>query len=488
VKTLFLSLCLAVSSFGAITANTIWEVRTTGTATNGGGFDATISGAGTDMSQFNNKNAAGCTACQSTTVNISTTDFVTTNTTTVTSATANFSSALIGNTIYLSGTGVTTGWYQVTAVASALSITVDRATGSTGGTAETGNIGGALRNMLDAANYTAGNIIYVKATATYTISASMAFTTTTTPGASGAPITFVGYNAVRSDYGQVTIQETAISLTAFSGNGTFLRFLDFIVDCNSETGSIGFGLTGEANIVSNIEVKNCKGTSISVTATQNIFKNFWVHGMTACTTGAVDVSAVGVSLEFGRINGNSCIGLIDSATSTTAGSHYLYLISDDNTSHGFEKTSTSFAVFIGCVAYDNGGHGLLITAAGGVNAITVLNSIFVDNSGYGIASQTTSWAYFGAWVDMNYNGYYNNMSGPLFQLPQGLNDVTSLTGVPFVNASAGNFALNNTPGQGALLRAAGFPGALLSGGTGYVDIGTLQHQTTGGQTGAAIVQ
>ncbi len=48
---------------GAISINTAWEVRpTVGASTNGGGF---VTGAtGTDMSVFNNKNAAACSSCQ----------------------------------------------------------------------------------------------------------------------------------------------------------------------------------------------------------------------------------------------------------------------------------------------------------------------------------------------------------------------------------------------------------------------------------------
>jgi hypothetical protein len=49
---------------------------------------------------------------------------------------------------------------------------------------------------------------------------------------------------------------------------------------------------------------------------------------------------------------------------------------------------------------------------------------------------------------------------------------------PFVAGGSNNFALNNTAGGGAAVRGLGFPGVLSVGGTGYVDMGALQHQDT----------
>ena len=58
MKRFVLLLLLARISWCALPNLTTWEVRTLGAATNGGGF---VTGAsGTDMSVFNNKNAAAC--------------------------------------------------------------------------------------------------------------------------------------------------------------------------------------------------------------------------------------------------------------------------------------------------------------------------------------------------------------------------------------------------------------------------------------------
>lgn len=78
-----------------VNSTAVWRVRPSGSNTNGGGYDAGISGAATDYSQQNAAQASG-------------THGVTTGSTTFTDATANaFTSAMIGNALYITGTGPT---------------------------------------------------------------------------------------------------------------------------------------------------------------------------------------------------------------------------------------------------------------------------------------------------------------------------------------------------------------------------------------------
>jgi hypothetical protein len=113
----------------ALSANVVWVVRTGGAETNGGGYDSTISGAGTDYSDQD--------APQ-----LSITDLTSTNSTTCTSVLSTFTSAMVGNILRLaSGTGTTTGYYMVTTYVSASQITLDRVSGTY--TAGVAKIGGA---------------------------------------------------------------------------------------------------------------------------------------------------------------------------------------------------------------------------------------------------------------------------------------------------------------------------------------------------------
>jgi hypothetical protein len=475
------------SLFAAVTANTAWEVRTTGNAASGGGFDATIAGAGTDMSIFDNKNAAACTSCQSATVNISTTDAVTNNTTTVTSATANFSSAIVGNTIHLAGTGTTTGWYQVVTFTNSTTIVVDRATGSTGGTGVAMNIGGALRNVRDMPDV-AGNTTWIKATATYTTASNFSFGTS---GSSGLPISYVGYTSTRSDGGLVTVQATAGALNVFTGNGNFLRFRNITVDCNSQTTCRAFNLGGLQLIFDHDQALNFSVAGfVNNSSNQVLYRNSLASGgLTGCTAGFW-ISGIGNALVDNRATGNLCPGIQDTGTSGVNVNVYIRNVIDNNTgatTDGFQKTGTVGTVMVGNSIYKNGRDCIRLGAAGAVDFAIIENNIIYGcgNSGgtnaataYGINSTTTNWANaFGVQID--YNAFGNNLTANQNQVPAGGHDV-ALSGDPFTSGGANDFSLNATAGAGAACKAVGFPGALTSGGTGNIDIGALQSAGTGG--------
>ena len=134
----------------ALTAATIWEIRTTGSDANGGCFDASFSGV--DYSQQNS-------------AQLSLTDVVTNGTTTVTSATGGFTSAMKGNGINIAGMV-----YQITAVGSSISITIDRT--ATAATGQTGKVGGACGSPgYVSGQMVAGNTKYVQ-NGTYSVTTS----------------------------------------------------------------------------------------------------------------------------------------------------------------------------------------------------------------------------------------------------------------------------------------------------------------------------
>lgn len=110
-----------------IAANTDWEIRTTGASTNGAGFKDLNPGTSVDYSQ---QDAAQLALSD-----------VVVSTTAVSSATGGFTAAMEGNCIFLLGSGVTTGWYQITGYTDTNNITIDRTAGS--GSGITGNVGGA---------------------------------------------------------------------------------------------------------------------------------------------------------------------------------------------------------------------------------------------------------------------------------------------------------------------------------------------------------
>lgn len=459
----------------------VWEVRpTNGSNTNGGGFDSAAIGTGTDYSVQNAKNTVGS--------NISTTDLTTTTTGsfTCTSATAAFTSAITGNFIYLAGgTGgtVTTGWYRAT-YASATTITLDRSPGAAV-TLCTMNIGGALQTLgqintiLTTTNENAtGQIVWVKAEATISITATI---TLSPNGSSGSlqPTQINGYTTTRGDNGQVTIQATSTGpnpmMTLNPNTGVIYR--NFIVDGNSEaTGGYGVSSFGSNCLLENFLVKNCKSGGISFNNQNNIALRCIVTA--CCVTG-------GAAFRTENSNGPNyvidCIAYANSGTGF-AGAVMVAIrcISANNTgssSDGFGGTSTTNGIGINtgsvvldhCLAYSNGRDGFRISGTGAalVTPVVFGNCIAWGNTGKDIDCIETLTA--GAMFNFN-NAYVtstNYTAGP--------GDVT-LSADPTVAGATNNFALNSTAGGGTSCKAAGFPGVLAIGGTGYADIGALQSQ------------
>ncbi len=491
MRTLLSLILLSSSCFATISANTVWEVRTTGADTNGGAFVALATG--TDMSQFDNKNAAACTSCQSTTVNISTTDAVTNNTTTVTSATGNFSAAIVGNLIWLSGTGTTTGWYQVATFTNATTVVVDRATGSTGGTGVSMNIGGALATLGQVAtNAIASNTIFVKATATYSLTSGVTFAQTQVPDNTHAPTILRGYTTARTDNGRATIQQASGATTVLnmSGNGVLVENL--IVDCNSVAGTTGIAVSNYSR-VNNVKVTNCGTRGLIQTGANTVITNAEVTGgLSGCTSG---ITLSGNSqIYYSRSHGNLCTGIV-----LSTGDAILASIIDANTgasSDGISATQLGERI-VGNTISGNGRDGIRYSATYDIPHL-FQNNILSTNGGWGLNSTVALPARF----DHDGNAYYSNTSGTRNNLDStagiavygvapytNLYDIT-LSASPFTAAGSGDFTLNNAAGGGAAVRGHGMAGAIAGvSQTGFIDMGALQHQDAGGGTvGYALVQ
>lgn len=169
----------------ALSAQIIWEIRTTGNNDNGGGFKAGASG--TDYSQQD--------SAQLTLTDLA----MTAGGTTLTSATGGFTAEMIGNVIRIkSGTNFTAGWYEITARADTNTVTIDRdATNGSDATSGTGSVGGARALPTDAffEALTAGNTVYIKA-GTYTLTENLQIAN---DGTEANQLIIIGYNSIRDD-------------------------------------------------------------------------------------------------------------------------------------------------------------------------------------------------------------------------------------------------------------------------------------------------
>jgi len=228
----------------SIAVDTVWELRVAGAATNGGGFKDLNPGTSVDYSQ---QDAA----------QLSLTDIASNGAGTgIYSATGGFTAAMEGNCMYISGTGFTTGWYQIVGYTDANNITIDRSCGvsASGGT---GNVGGAWQpnytdwnlffNTTNKSNY---NISYIKA-GTYD---------TVIQGGSALNIAagynqLLGYNTTRDD----------------SPEGTARPFLDF----GNTAGYLWY--TGAVGVLANIRIDKTytgnNSNSLYVTGLGDIVRN-----------------------------------------------------------------------------------------------------------------------------------------------------------------------------------------------------------------------
>ena len=445
----------------ALTANTVWEVRSAGSDTNGGAFDATIANHGTDYSQQDAKNTVGN--------NISTADAVAAGTTTITSATASFTSAIVGNVIYLQGGSgsLTAVWRQVTAFTNSTTVTVD-ATVATG-TGITMNIGGALASPGQcAASFVANNTMWIKA-GTYTVSS-------TSSNVSGGIVAMTGggaiqgYNASRGDDGTPPVLQVAssgvTSVTVFSQTATNSVVRNLTVDGQSKTSIKGFQLNVALGDL--LTAQNC---------TNDGFGNqgrLMRCVATNVTGGSGGFNCGNVGMLFACVAyGNTVTGFYVNARMHL--SRCLSYGNSNTTSHGFNVISGP-SELINCVAYNNGGAGVRLQYAGAVFAAAVFNTIAESNgTGYGFDSGGATSA-APRWANLvDCAGYSNNL-GNVDPALSGYNlNFQAGSSSFFVSASGNNFALNATASAGTLARSAGFPGAFPAGSsTGYLDIGAVQ--------------
>ena len=466
-----LILAFAVPGFAALPSTTVWEVRpTVGSNTNGGGF--VTGSAGTDWSQQN--------AAQYSLVN-----GVANGTTLV--ATISAAADMVGNIAYIAGgTGsITAGWYQVVSEVLGVSITVDRATGLTTGTGVTINIGGALSTIAQAnSNASANNVVWIKATGTYTVTTAMSVTNNS---GAGLPLSFIGYTSTRGDNGQITwtTATNSVDLVTFTASNNTL-FQNILFSSTAGTPGNGFHALSSGTDSTSVYLINSKISGVlngvlgNFTA-ESAFNGLYIlySRITACTNIGVENTG-GVVFFASEIDNNA-----------NDGANWLGIV------RGNVSTAWSIA---NSVFYKNGGNGVNISVSSLGQAINpmlivnqsdfstntdsgilttnnaspvaiITNSIFDANGTYGVSGSSGS-----ATLQFlfNSNAFFSNGTAQTQNILASPSTIT-LSASPYVSVGS-NFALNSTAGGGGLLRGLGFPG-IMPAGTGFASVGALQPST-----------
>lgn len=336
----------------------------------------------------------------------------------------------------------------------------------------------------------AGDILYVKNSATYTLTASAGYP------ASGGSLTarslIEGYTTTPGDGGRPLITSATDGVHLFNnGDGTersYLTWRNLRISHTASTRGNGwrasFGSTNYPRL-ENVSIDGCavgfedNYQAIGLVVSKCEIKNCTSHGL---------YSAYGVRVFGSEIRNNGGDGVRMAWQDTTWPYEFESSIIAGNSGYGINFSLTGNGTQGGphvrrCVIWGNTSDGVRTAETTDQARTTFVNNVIGLNGGYGI-NLGPSTAKNDNWCALNWgNAYYSNTSGPRNNLAAGTGDVT-LSADPFTDSSGGDFSLNSTAGGGAACRAAGFPGAFPAGlVTGYADIGAVQHQDSGGGGG-----
>lgn len=427
----------------AHTASTILEVRPTGNAANGGGFDPTVASPGTDFSQQASPQFAY-------------TDLVISGST-LTSAAFPFDSTIPGNLLHITGgTGFTTGWYRCVSV-SGSTVTLDRSPGTNASTGGQGKLGGAFATLADADSFAVAGMVY-HAVGAFSIGGTTI--TVNATGADNAPLTVIGHATSRADSGFATFTSTGANpgtMVNWTGANVTVRNCSFDGANVADRGAV---ISGAGGLFYNSKATRCNLTGL--------FASGDYGAMYFCEA---DNSAGGASTGGGLYFARFCIGYGCKATSNQGNgfgcgnnNYSLYeCLAANNTQSGFFTSGSGNVQMWHCTSHGNTLDGLRLKDTFSENITTVINCLFTSNAGYAIRSLTTDYsvaanAQYPVTRILN-NAFYNNSLGKYFQVATGTGDI-NLTGDPYNSAATGDFSLNFTAAAGALLHGAGVIGAL----------------------------
>lgn len=396
-----------------IAAGTIWEVRSTGSDNNGGGF---VSGAsGSDYSQ----QASAQYSASDLVVDASTN-------TIVTSATHNFVGADVGNLLHItSGAGWTAGFYQIVSVASNAA-TLDRSPAATSTTGGSYSVGGALVTLSTVnSNLVEGNTIYVQG-ATYAETLTLATAVTT----NGVIIRWIGYNSSRGDTPTdaqrpyIDGANTRTNCIVVNGKAGHI-FKNFKIGRATGAGVLSTSSNGSS-------FENCRITANGGNGLTSIDFNYLVNCEIDSNT-SIGLSGAGSSFMFGvYCHDNGGVGM-----SVGGSTPCVACISDTNAGDAFTNSGSDIS-FINCIAYNNtgsGSDGFSFSATGAAPRVWITNNIAFSNGQYGFNRTSTSvrTPYF------NYNCYNANSTAGTNNITGGANDV--LSDPLLANPASGDFSL-----------------------------------------------
>lgn len=259
----------------SIATYTEWEIRTTGAATNGGGFNDLNPGTSVDYSQ----QASAQLALADIVSDVGGTG--------ISSVTGGFTAAMEGNCVFIAGSGFTTGWYQITGYTDTNNITIDRSCGSSA-SGGTGNVGGAYdfdstynSTFFNSTNKGTYNKVHIAA-GTYSGSFGSSALTVT-----ALYLQWIGYNATRED-GPVGTNRPFIDFGSAGARISWTSSFGSILNCRvdmtyASSALIAVTMSGTAPTVVNCKITRSGFTG--ATAIQLATYGVLLQCEVVCTSG-----------------------------------------------------------------------------------------------------------------------------------------------------------------------------------------------------------
>lgn len=445
----------------AIAATATWEVRTTGSDNNGGGYNPARSVDGVDRSQQDAEHVFIDGSTITATVH--------TTTTQITISGYSVGNADLGNHLNITGGTATAGVYEITAVDTGNNRwTLDRSAGTSTQTV-IGRMGGAFATIAaphailpnnGTSARSAWNTVWVRH-GTYDISTEISLR--------GDYCMTRGYHTTRGDdptgSNRPTIRATASIASCCGFTRTDTKLINFIVDANELATSAVRQVSGRP-ILHNCELKNALSHG-AVVSGGSVITLCDIHD-----NGGIGINNADKVIGC-RVYNNGDIGIYAANGSGVISMNIIYNNSGDGVS------LQDACAIINNTIHGNSGNGVLCRQSSNMYLL-VINNLITSNGGYGISASAHN-STMPSIFNVLQNAHHNNTSGH----ENGFTSVSSvtLTEDPYINAPGGDFRLNDAAGGGQLVKNAGIP-ETLNGYDVNINIGAYENVDTGGGGGS----
>lgn len=315
-------------------------------------------------------------------------------------------------------------------------------------------------------------------TATYNITAGITI--------ANSYLRFQGYTTTVGDFGRAILDGGTTNATLLTVSGGNNCLADLIVQ-NNATGTAIDGIlsSGQENLLLRCVTNGIRrrGFSFGTNDTAIECEAYACNGANQTASGGFYSGGLNRLI---RCISHDNVGSNSAGFYTVSAPHYSECIADTNGGAGFQLLTTLALSLSGCASYNNTGSGYLLTnSSGSAPCVLVIeNNAAVSNGGWGIEITGAQ----GIQGIVQNCGFHNNTSGTLtFGAHHGIVEIGSVTlgAVPWADAPNGDFRITLAAAKGTGRGTYTQTAASYAGTIGYPDIGTAQHQDTGGGAGLA---